>query len=144
VDDYGCGRVKVGDAAGERAGVGVVLVADIVFVAVLLAVALEAGDADTVGDVVALAVGDAVALAVGDDVVVAVVVGVDVSVAVGLAVGVEVSVAVAVGVSVGVGVGVGVGRIQSIGSCTQMRVAVWPARAAVMSPVLTNLLLAGS
>ena len=64
--------------------------------------------------------------------------------AVAVAVGVDVSVAVAVGVSVGVGVGVGVARTQSIGWCTQMRVALWPARAAVMSPVWTNLLLAGS
>ena len=107
-------------------------VADIVFAAVLLAVALEAGDADTVGDAVALAVGDAVEVAVR----------VEVSVAVAVCVGV--SVAVAVGVSVGVGVGVGVASTQSMGWCTHMRVAVWPARAVVMSPVWTNLLLAGS
>jgi len=78
----------------------------------------------------------------GDAVAVALALGVEVSVMVALVVGVEVSVGVAVGVSVGVGVGVG--RTQSIGSRTQMRVAVWPARAAVISPVWTNLLLAGS
>jgi len=92
---------------------------------------VDAGDAVFVtGLAVAPGADDAVVLAVGD--------------AVAVAVCVAVSVAVAVGVLVGVGVGVGVGRIQSIGSWTQIRVAVWPARAAVMSPVGTNLLLAGS
>jgi hypothetical protein len=103
---------------GERLGAGLVLdTADAVFAAVL-----------------------AVAVGAGDAVVVALAVGVDVSVTVALAVGVE----VAVGVSVGVGVGVGVARMKSIGSRTHMRVAVWPERAAVMSPVWTNLLFAGS
>ena len=82
------------------------------------------------------------ALGAGEAVVVAL--GLGVAVWVRVVVGVGVGVLVGVGVSVGVGVAVGVGRIQSIGSRTQMSVAVWPARAAVISPVCTNLLLAGS
>ena len=84
-------------------------------------VVLDAGDA-------VFAMVRAMALGAGD------------TAAVALGLGVEVS----VGVVVGVGVGVGVGRTQSIGWRTQMRVAEWPARAAVMSPVWINLLLSGS
>ena len=80
----------------------------------------------------------ATALDDGDAVAVALPVGV------GVDVPVAVAVAVAVAVSVGVGVAVGVARTQSIGSCTQISVAVCPARASIISPMRTNLLFAGS
>ena len=77
------------------------------------------GDAD--GLALACGLGDAVATDVG------------VKVAVAEAVGVAVS------VGVGVGVAVGVGRTHFTGQCTYIKVAVCPARAAVIVPAAVNL-----
>ena len=75
-------------------------------------------------------------------------VGVRVSVidGVGLIVGVidGVGVKVSVAVMLGVGVADGVGRIQVIGSRPKMSVALCPARASVISPVVTNRSATGS
>lgn len=64
--------------------------------------------------------------------------GVEVGVALPIAVAVGVAVVVGVDVAVMVGAAVGVGLIQLMGHFTQIRVAVWPARASVMSPTRVN------
>jgi hypothetical protein len=84
---------------------------------------------------------DDVAAAAGD------IVGVNVCVRVGdvgVVEGVGDGVGVRVGVFDGVGVTDGVGRIQVIGSRPKISVALWPARASVISPVVTNLFATGS
>lgn len=79
-----------------------------------------------------LAVGVGVAMMVGA--------GVGVAVAVGLEFGDGVAVGVGVGEGVAVGVGVGVGR----GHLTEIRLAVWPARACFNSIGFENWPMLGS
>ena len=63
---------------------------------------------------------------------------------VGVSEGLGVGVSDGVGDCVWVGVGEGVGLIQLIGSRAQIRVALCPARASVISPVAANVLVEGS
>ena len=65
-------------------------------------------------------------------------------VGVGDFVGVVDGVGVSVAVLEGVGVADGVGRIHVMGSRARMSVALCPARASVISPVVTNLFATGS
>ena len=83
-------------------------------------------------------VGVNVSVGVGDSVVIVEGVGDSVGVIEGVGDGVGVR------VGVRVGVGDGVGRIQVIGSRPKMSVALCPARASVISPVVTNLFALGS
>ena len=89
-------------------------------------------------DVVAIPLSVGVGLIVGDGLMVGVIDGV------GLIVGVIDGVGVSVGVIDVVGVADGVGRIQVIGSRPKMSVALCPARASVISPVVTNRSATGS
>jgi hypothetical protein len=133
------------EACGDAVASGVevaVIVAGVVGVAVIGGGRDGFGEGLVVGD--ALAVAFAVAVAVGVFEAVAVAVAVGVAVAVTVAVGVEVAVAVAVAVGVEVAVAVGVGRNQVIGVFAEIRFAVAPARACVISPVAVNLPVAGS